>query len=791
MKRTICFLLMMLLSVPTLMMARDYQDKDAQRIDKAARRVLMVDETQIPRRIYFKDDASVQRVNYFQRYRAVMPHDEIVEISSFTDELGMTHTRYQQYHKGLKVIGADYILHEQNGKVVSANGYLQSGLDIDIQPQVSEREAFQLALNRVGGTLYKWQTEPNLFSQPQGELVITSQEFLMTPESFRLAYRYDIYAEQPLGRYVVDVDAKTGEILNFYNRIHTANVAASGSSLYNGTVSFTADQVSTNNYRLRQTVSGNGIETYNMNNGTNYAAATDFTSTSTFFGNDGAAVNAHWGAEQTHSYYLTQHGRNSYDGNGSVIRSYVHYSTNYNNAFWDGQRMTYGDGDGSTFSPLVSIDVVGHEITHGVTEHSANLAYTYESGALNESFSDVFGESIENYATGSNDWLIGAQIDLTGNGIRNMSNPNEDGDPDTYKGNYWFTGSSDNGGVHTNSGVQNFWYYLLVNGGSGVNDNGFSYNVSGIGITKAAKIAYRNLTVYLTSSSNYSDAYLGALDAATDLYGTGSAEYNAVSDAWDAVGVDGSNAGGGSNPGGGGGGCLTSLYSFVSKQYNAIDLHPSKSTVYYANRITEQYRDEMDNVYAILAKNPKLQAKLFNFVKDASAFINGEITLKALGGKQLNKVIDLVYRVRAESKDIATRNFLLTVATSLEGAKETASYNRVLESVFNNLSVQSKDMLSKKGDEGNFQPNTFSLSQNYPNPFNPSTTVKFYLPEQSHVTITVYNATGQQVAVLINRVLPSGEKYITWDASRFSSGIYFLKMETASFNKVIKMVLMK
>ncbi len=790
MKKTICLVIMVLMSVSTLMIARDYQDKDAQRIDKDAKRVLMVDETQIPRRIYFKDDASVQRANYFQRYRAVMPHDELVEVSSFTDDLGMTHTRYQQYHKGLMVIGADYILHERNGRVVSANGYLQSGLDLTVQPQVTEREAFQFALNRVGGTLYKWQTEPDLFSQPQGELVITSQEFLMTPESFRLAYRFDIYAEQPLGRYVVDVDANTGEIINFYNRIHTANVAASGSSLYNGTVSFTADQVSTNNYRLRQTVSGNGIETYDMNNGTNYGAATDITSSSTFFGGDGAAVNAHWGAEQTHSYYLTKHGRNSYDGNGSVIRSYVHYSINYNNAFWDGQRMTYGDGDGSTFSPLVSIDVVGHEITHGVTEHSANLAYTYESGALNESFSDVFGESIENYATGSNDWLIGAQIDLTGNGIRNMSNPNEDGDPDTYKGDFWFTGSSDNGGVHTNSGVQNFWYYLLVNGGSGVNDNGFSYNVTGIGLTKAAAIAYRNLTVYLTSSSNYSDAYLGALDAATDLYGAGSAEYNAVSDAWDAVGVDDSNAGGGSNPGGGGG-CLTSLYSFVSKQYRAIDLHPSKSAVYYANRITEQYQDEMDNVYAILAKHPKLQAELFNFVKDANTFINGEITLKSLGTKNLDEAIDLVYRVRAESKDIATRNFLLTVANSLEGAKENATYNRVLEMVFNNLSVQSKDVFSKAGADNALQPKTFSLSQNYPNPFNPSTTVKFYLPEQSHVTITVYNATGQQVAVLLNRVLPFGEKYITWDASRFSSGIYFLKMETASFTEVIKMVLMK
>ena len=790
MRKMLFLVLIVVFGISSLAIARDYQDKDAQRIDKDARRVLMVDDTQIPRRIYFRDDASVQRMNYFQRYAAYLQNDEIVEISTLSDNLGMTHTRYQQYHKGLKVIGGEYILHERNGKVVSANGYLQSDLDIDIQPQLSEREAFQMALDRVGGTLYKWQTEPDMFREPVGELVITSREFLMTPESYRLAYRFDIYAEQPLGRFVVDVDAKTGEILNFYNRIHTANVAATGTSLYNGTVSFTADQYGPSSYRLRQTVSGNGIETYDMNNGTNYSAATDITSNSTHFTSDDVGVNAHWGAEQTHAYYLNKHGRNSYDGNGAVIRSYVHYSTNYNNAFWDGQRMTYGDGDGTTFSPLVSIDVVGHEITHGVTEHSANLVYSYESGALNESFSDIFGEAIENYATGSNDWLIGDDIDISGNGIRNMSNPNEDGDPDTYKGDYWYSGSGDNGGVHTNSGVQNFWFYLLVNGGSGVNDNGFSYSVSGIGLTKAGAIAYRNLTVYLTTNSNYSDAYLGALDAATDLYGAGSAEYTSVSDAWDAVGVDDSNAGGGSNPGGGGG-CLTSLYSFVSKQYAAIDLRPSPATVVYANKITRQYQDEMDNVYTILAQNPKIQRDLFHFITSARPFINGDMTLSGLSENSVEKMIDLVYRVRAESKDLATRNFLLTVATSLENMQEDASYARVLETVFNNLSIHSNEALSKGGADNAVQPETFSLNQNYPNPFNPSTTVKFYLPEQAHVRITVYNATGQLVAELLNGVLPSGEKYITWDASNFSTGIYFLKMETPKFTKAIKMMLMK
>jgi len=205
--------------------------------------------------------------------------------------------------------------------------------------------------------------------------------------------------------------------------------------------------------------------------------------------------------------------------------------------------MTYGDGDGVNFTPLVCLDVVGHEITHGVTQYSANLRYLGESGALNESFSDIFGNEVE-FAkegvpgSGTGNWRMGEDITPSGLGIRNMQNPNEFNDPDTYLGTYWVTtGSGDAGGVHTNSGVQNFWFYLLCEGGSGTNDHGNAYNVSAIGFTKAAAIAYRNLTVYLTPSSNYYAARVGAINSATDLYGPGSPEVQVVMDAWYAVGV--------------------------------------------------------------------------------------------------------------------------------------------------------------------------------------------------------------------------------------------------------------
>ena len=456
------------------------------------------------------------------------------------DHLGFQHQKFQQYYDGIKVEGGTYAIHSKDGEVKSLSGSFRTVTDLNTVPDLTERSAYEKALAHVGAQEYAWQKNNSLgytdMPEPTGELVVfTSPEGKYAP---RLAYKFDIYASQPLYRAYVFIDAHTGEFIDDFQRIHDTNIPATGNSLYNGNVSFTADNTGTN-YRLRQTSSGNGVETYDLNNGTNYASAADVTSASTNFTGDDTAVQAHWGAEQTHSYYLTKHNRNSYNGTGGKLLSYVHYSNNYVNAFWDGTRMTYGDGDGVNYGPLVSLDICAHELTHGVTEHTAALIYQNESGALNESFSDIFGEATENFATGTNDWLMGDQIGAGGSGgaLRNMANPNAFSDPDTYGGTYWYTGTADNGGVHTNSGVQNKWFYILSVGESGTNDLGNSYNVTAIGMTKAAEVAYRNLSVYLNSSSNYAAARAGAIQAAIDLYGAGSNEEIQVTNAWYAVGV--------------------------------------------------------------------------------------------------------------------------------------------------------------------------------------------------------------------------------------------------------------
>ncbi|MGH7599339.1 MAG: M4 family metallopeptidase [bacterium] len=522
----------------------------------------------VPTMIQFAQSKQPTVATFFQEYKKyfqISDDNQIQAYHSSHNELG-NHHRYIQHYKGIPIIGAEYILHEKNGSVWYANGQLVHDLKMDVVPALSESAALQAALQHLGAEAYMWQDEANeAFLKrergdanasffPKGELKLTSGKAEIAAANMKLVYRFDIYAAKPLGRDYIDVDAKTGKVVNQITRIHDVDFAGTGASLYNGTVSMTVDQVTGSSYRLQEngnTVRGADIRTFNMNNGTSYTAATDFTSTSANGPWDGAGVSAHWGAEATYDYYFIKHNRNSLNNAGFTLLSYVHtnligmgYPNNVN-AFWDGSRMTYGDGDGVNYFPLVCLDVVGHELTHGVTEFSSNLIYQNESGALNESFSDIFGNAVEvfkeNSALNSGfplaTWRVGEDMSASGLGIRNMANPNQFSDPDTYQGTFWFTGTGDNGGVHTNSGVQNFWFYLLVEGGSGTNDVGYAYNVVGLGLTDAARIAYTNNNSFLTSSSNYDAARNGAIAAAQGLFGAGSQQALSTAEAWLAVGV--------------------------------------------------------------------------------------------------------------------------------------------------------------------------------------------------------------------------------------------------------------
>ncbi|PTT39745.1 hypothetical protein DBR28_06870 [Chryseobacterium sp. HMWF028] len=486
------------------------------------------------------------------------------------DALGFETHRFQQTVNDIPVEYGMMAVQTKDGKIVGQSGkwVLNVPKGVEKKANLSEKIALQNALSFIGAETYKWQNreEEDFLKKdsknadasfvPKGELVYYSDPTDENLNDLTLAYKFDIYAEKPLSRQYVFVDAKNGKVLGTDAIIHEVNTPGTATTAYSGSRSIVADSYN-GSYRLRETGrnGGTAVETYNLKKGTNYSSAVDFTDTDNVWNNvntnkDQYAADAHWGAEMTLDYYYTKFGRKSIDNNNFAIKSYVHYSTNYFNAFWDGSRMTYGDGSSTTNGgkPLTALDVCGHEITHGMTSKTANLAYQRESGALNEGFSDIFGNSIERWARPTQaSWTLGEDFSYV---IRDMSNPNAYSQPDTYKGKYWkdatTTGcavpgqtTNDYCGVHTNSGVLNFWYYLLVTGGSGTNDNSFAYNVTGIGLDKAGAIAYRTLTTYLTSSSNYANARTYSIQAATDLYGATSNEVTQVKNAWNAVGVGG------------------------------------------------------------------------------------------------------------------------------------------------------------------------------------------------------------------------------------------------------------
>jgi bacillolysin len=477
------------------------------------------------------------------------------------DFIGWTNLRYAIQYNGVELSNKMINAHCANGKLVSVNGDISEPSKISGQFGISEATALQKALNKVAAKKYKWE---NKSEEAHMREVLNQPDFTYQPKAVKTfieikgklvaAYRFNIYAEVPLYRANVFVDASTGAILDEQNLICTTDVGATAATKYSGAQTMTVDQQSASLYRLRETGRGLGVETYNMNNTTTYSS-TDFTNTSTAWTStvqfEQVARDAHWGCEMTYDYYWLTHNRNSIDNGGFKLLSYVHYGVNYNNAFWDGQRMTYGDGNGTTFTPLTGLDVCGHEVSHGLCSNTGNLTYSYESGALNEGNSDIFGTCIENYGRPSNwDWKIGSEITPSGNGIRSMQFPKVApyNDPNTYLGTYWYTGTGDNGGVHTNSGVYNYWFYLLTAGGTGTNDIASSYTVNSIGMLNAAKIAFRALTIYYVPSTNFANARLLTIQAAKDLFGACSNEVIQTTNAWHAVGVGAAYAPAAINP---------------------------------------------------------------------------------------------------------------------------------------------------------------------------------------------------------------------------------------------------
>ena len=457
-----------------------------------------------------------------------MAHVEQAEMANYN----VVSNRYQQYKGQAQVFGGQMTIYSDasNGETMAVIGSHYDNVVASNSVALNSGQARSIVAREIGES-GAWTTE-----------------LMIDPASG--AYFYIVESRGDAHRMFYWIDAETGATMNAYNGL----AEGSGTGVLGDTKTWTdLTRPSGNGFEM---VSVDGrFTTYDARNRNRLpgSLATDADD----LWNDadqGALVDAHYYASVTDNYFLSTHGFNWTDHYPQGMVSSAHVQRNYNNAYWNGEQMAYGDGDGSIFIALSGdLDVVGHELSHGVTEATSGLIYQNESGALNESFSDMMGTAIE-YFYGTGNWTLGEDIDVRpgSNGLRNLSNPQEDGDPSHYADLY--TGTEDNGGVHSNSGISNHWFYLLVEGGQNADGNRASgTNVQAIGLSATEQIAYLGITALPPNAT-----FCAARASTIAVAGNNSAN---VTDAWDEVGVDAALCDGGSGGGTGDGPVISNVAS--------------------------------------------------------------------------------------------------------------------------------------------------------------------------------------------------------------------------------------
>ncbi|OXI93176.1 MULTISPECIES: M4 family metallopeptidase [Burkholderia] len=486
------------------------------------------------------------------------------------DPDGTEHVRFDRFYAGLPVIGGDVVVHSRNGQLKQASvtqlapinltgtiGKVGNRAVVRNAPDIGAARVKRIAAARFNSDVRRVE---------DAELVVFARD--VTPT---LAYAVRVYgkATDVHGDAVLYyVDARTGTVLDAQDLIKTAAATGTGRSLYYGNLTLTTDQTGTNAYRMLDPSRGSG-SVYDGRGLTSddVEQATDlpiFTSSTNVWGNNTTtdrqtvAADIDYGLALTWDYYKSAHNRNGIFNDGRGVKSYAHVvfntgsgTTGANAAWLDSHVMVYGDGQPGTSlpKPVVSVDVAGHEMSHGVTEATANLNYSGDAGGLNESTSDIFGTLVKYYANNPNDpgnYVIGARV--VSGGLRKMYKQDLDGRSFSCYPSGGFSWSNPRHDPHFTSGVGNRLFYLLAEGPTVPStDTGLTKaqlvcngdtTFSGVGREKAGKIWYRTLTVYLNANSSYPSARRASIQAANDLYGANSAESAAVARAWSAVGVN-------------------------------------------------------------------------------------------------------------------------------------------------------------------------------------------------------------------------------------------------------------
>nr|BEK64006.1 hypothetical protein KPHV_12330 [Kitasatospora purpeofusca] len=466
------------------------------------------------------------------------PKEALVVRGVTKDADGTVHTRYERTFDGLPVLGGDLVVHTaRDGSSKGVTRATGADIAVDTSPKESAEAAKGLALAGAAGA--------KVAGAAAGDARKVVWAGSGTP---RLAWETVVTGTQedgtPSELHVV-TDANSGKKIFEYQGIETGL----GTSKYSGQVTIGTSAADGGGYAMTDPTRG-GHSTYDLNGTSStrtlFTNPTDTWGDGTVGNRQTAAVDAAYGAQLTWDYYRDVHGRDGIKDDGVGAYTRVHYGSNYVNAFWSDTCfcMTYGDGAGNV-KPLTSIDVGGHEMTHGITSATAGLIYGGESGGLNEATSDIMAAAIEFWAGNpedQGDYLVGEKIDIRGDGtpLRYMDKPSKDGrSRDAWSADL---GTVD---VHYSSGPANHWFYLASEGSGAKTVNGVAYDsptsdglpVTAIGRDAAARIWYRALTTYMTSSTDYAAARTATLRATADLYGQLSATYMNAANAWAAVNV--------------------------------------------------------------------------------------------------------------------------------------------------------------------------------------------------------------------------------------------------------------
>lgn len=771
-----------------------------------------------------KADKMTSAIEFIGKYKELFklsePSSELKLHSLKKDKLGMTHLKLDLFYKEIPVWASQLIVHfDKNSNIYMVNGRYEPTPTIDVIPTISKEIAIAKAkedLKHAGDFL----------EAPTCKLTIYHDN-----GQYFLAWQVTLKTDFPQGDWEYFIDAKNSGVIFKYDNIKYDGGTNGTGILVNGdTVNLSIYEASGNYYladvsklmwqgvlpnkdTLRKNYTNGTISTWDCHNKWRTDSATlivDPNGDKNFNDNSRlpAGVSAQYNMDSIYNYYYNTFGRNSWNDSGASLVSVVHYLNKYNNASWNGRYMVFGDGDDSLLSCLAgALDVAAHEMTHAVTQSTADLIYLGQHGALNEAFSDLFGCLIDR-----EDWLTGEDCytpGIPGDALRDITNPHNGGAgtrplPAHMREYIYYpkTSNTDNGGVH---------YNMLIPAHAG-------YLMSNL-ITKdtTEQLWYRALTTYLVQSSYFIDLRYSLIQSAIDLYPSVSLNIESVINAaFDSVGIiepdtqlyllayDDSSPKYHYYPGYTGNSDSIWSYGVRFQPTELCTLRKARVMLYKDSTsnstdfIVSVYTDDYEGAPTSLVYQKQITASHFspdweyiNF--DSSIAMDEEFHITVSSPHPSQWLSIAICTDSSRSKNLTYENVVNYYNYTTEDTGWMLDYgtNKKLPG---DLMINAYVYYSSKHGpavEEKITDKVFTLYKNYPNPFSKSTTISYYLPTTTNVSLKLYDISGRCIKTLVNEIKNLGYYTSEINSEKLKSGIYFAKFQAGNYRETQKLVLMK